>query len=217
MAGAVIADLALEGRIDTDLDALHLVDATPTGDVLLDPTLLEIAEAQETFPTQYWIERNTVRSEEIVTTTLERLVEKGVLEYETGGFWTLSRAVSRSGTYPSADGTTRTGVPGRPQSGVRSRRPATLRPAARRAPQSVQHVATVGRPRVGAPFPLLAHPHHLVVHPPPHNAGRGHRDEPELAPVDETRQGGRHPWLGRYYSPPISLSAADTRVSPIQS
>ena len=30
MAGAVIADLALENRIDTDLEALHLIDPTPT-------------------------------------------------------------------------------------------------------------------------------------------------------------------------------------------
>ncbi len=105
MVGAVIADLALEGRIDTDLEALHLIDATPTGDVLLDPTLLEMSEQREASSTQYWIERNTARSEEIVT--LERLVERGVLDYESGGFWTLSRAVSRSGTYPSADGTTR--------------------------------------------------------------------------------------------------------------
>ena len=88
MAGAVIADLALEGRIDTDLESLYLIDATPTGDELLDPTLLEISETQESSSTQYWIERNTVRSEEIVTVTLDRLVEKGVLDYESGGFWT---------------------------------------------------------------------------------------------------------------------------------
>ena len=107
MAGAVIADLALEGRIDTDLESLYLTDATPTGDELLDPTLLDISESEQTSSTQYWIERNTARSEEIVSRTLDRLVEKGVLDYGTGGFWTLSRAVSRSGTYPSADGSTR--------------------------------------------------------------------------------------------------------------
>ena len=102
MAGAVIADLALEDRIDTDLESLYLIDATPTGDELLDPTLLGISDTRESSSTQYWIERNTVRSEEIVTVTLDRLVEKGVLDYESGGFWTLSRAVSRSGTYPAA-------------------------------------------------------------------------------------------------------------------
>ena len=107
MAGAVIADLALEDRIDTDLQSLYLLDATPTGDSLLDPTLEEISEAEDRSDTQYWIERNTARAEEIVTLTLQRLVDKGVLEYESGGFWTLSRSVSRSGMYPSADGSIR--------------------------------------------------------------------------------------------------------------
>ena len=107
MAGAVIADLALENRIDTDLQSLYLVDSTPTGDRLLDPTLEEINKAKDRSDTQYWIEKTTVRSEEIVSLTLERLVDKGVLDYESGGFWTLSRSVSRSGMYPSADGAIR--------------------------------------------------------------------------------------------------------------
>ena len=107
MAGAVIADLALEDRIDTDLQSLYLLDATPTGDRLLDPTLKEMSSAQERSDTQYWIERNAARAEDIVTATLERLVDKGVLDYESGGFWTLSRSISRSGVYPSADGTIR--------------------------------------------------------------------------------------------------------------
>ena len=107
MAGAVIADLALEDRIDTDLQSLYLLDATPTGDGLLDPTLQEISTSEDRSDTQYWVERNTARAEEIVTLTLERLVDKGVLEYQSGGFWTLSRSVSRSGTYPSADGAIR--------------------------------------------------------------------------------------------------------------
>ena len=107
MAGAVIADLALENRIDTDLEALHLIDPTPTGDRLLDPTLKEISETDEALDTQYWIERNTARTEEIVTVTLQRLVDKKILDYETGEFWTLSRTVSRSGAYPTADGTMR--------------------------------------------------------------------------------------------------------------
>ena len=107
MSGAVIADLALENRIDTDLQSLYLLDSTPTGDRLLDPTLEEISKAKDRSDTQYWIEKTTVRSEDIVSLTLERLVDKGVLDYESGGFWTLSRSVSRSGMYPSADGALR--------------------------------------------------------------------------------------------------------------
>ena len=107
MAGAVLADLALEDRIDTDLNTLYLVDPSPTGDALLDPTLKEIADSGETSDAQYWIERNTSRSDAIVAGTLERLVERRILDYQTGGFWGLSRSVSRSGTYPTADLETR--------------------------------------------------------------------------------------------------------------
>lgn len=107
IAGAIIADLALEFRIDTDLDSLHLIDAKPTGDSTLDPTLKEISESHGTFSTQYWIEKNTSRSEDIVAVTLDRLVEKGILEYEAGDFWSLSRSVSRTKTYPTVDGSSR--------------------------------------------------------------------------------------------------------------
>ena len=103
MAGAVIADLALEGRIDSDLNRLYLTDPTPTGDSLLDPTLKEIAESRETSDMQFWIERTAGRSDEIVTVTLDRLVERKILDYESGGFWGLSRSVSRSGTYQTSD------------------------------------------------------------------------------------------------------------------
>ena len=43
LAGALLMDLALEGRIDTDPDYLSLLDAAPLGDDLLDPVLAEIA------------------------------------------------------------------------------------------------------------------------------------------------------------------------------
>ena len=47
LAGALLTDLALEGRIDTDPDALSLLDATPLHDDLLDPVLrLDGAENQ---------------------------------------------------------------------------------------------------------------------------------------------------------------------------
>ncbi len=107
MAGAIIADLALIGRIDTDLESLYVIDPTPTGDELLDPTLKEIAEAQGTSDTQFWIERNTSRCDEIISGTLERLVKRGILDYDSGDFWRLSRSVSRSGSYPTSDNTIR--------------------------------------------------------------------------------------------------------------
>ena len=37
LAGGVLMDLAMENRIDTDLENLILIDSTPVGDSLLDP------------------------------------------------------------------------------------------------------------------------------------------------------------------------------------
>ena len=105
MAGAVIADLTLENRVDIDLDSLSLIDKTLTGDPMLDPVLEEIGEEAGHFSAQYWIEKNTARSEDIVAMTLDRLSEKGILDFHSGGFWSLSRSVSQGKTYPLADGT----------------------------------------------------------------------------------------------------------------
>ena len=104
LAGAVLMDLALEDRIDSDLKSLTLIDATPTGDELLDPVLAEIATDPEPHGPQYWVERIAARAERISDTAFDRLVEDGILDFDTGGFWSLSRNVSRSGRYPLVDG-----------------------------------------------------------------------------------------------------------------
>ncbi|MXY91442.1 MAG: cytochrome P450 [Gammaproteobacteria bacterium] len=101
IAGSVIADLAMENRIDADLEKAILIDPTPVGDDLLDPTLDEFAKAKNTHDAQYWVEKNTRRADEILTQTLQRLVNKKVLNYETGGFWSLTKEVKRSKTYPA--------------------------------------------------------------------------------------------------------------------
>ena len=104
LAGSVLIDLSLENRIDTDLEQLTLVDSTPTGDQLLDPVLEEIAQDTETHSAQFWVERIARHSDEISTKVLDRLVRLGVLTSDSGGFWTLSKAVARSRRYPVIDG-----------------------------------------------------------------------------------------------------------------
>ena len=47
LAGGVLMDLAMEDRIDTDLENLILLDPTPIGDSLLDPTLAAIATGEK--------------------------------------------------------------------------------------------------------------------------------------------------------------------------
>ena len=99
LAGGVLMDLALENRIDTDLEKLVLVDPTPVGDSLLDSTLAEI-EAGETRDARFWVERTANRATEIREESLSRLVEVGILESRDDRFmW-----VFRSRRYPAIDG-----------------------------------------------------------------------------------------------------------------
>ena len=90
-AGAVLMDLALKNRIDSDLETLTLVSATPTGDDILDPVLREIAAEKKTHSSQYWVERIAARAEAISDIAFERLVKMGVLDFDSAGFWSLSK------------------------------------------------------------------------------------------------------------------------------
>ena len=90
-AGAVLAELSLLSRIDTDMELLFLVDGRETGNPILDPTLREIAKESIQRSAQYWIERLAPQAEDVIDLTLERLVEMEILEHHDGGFWTLAR------------------------------------------------------------------------------------------------------------------------------
>ena len=99
IAGGVLMDLAMEDRIDTDLESLVLVDATPIGDNLLDPTLADIA-AGEQRDARFWVERTAERAYTIREEALTKLVDRGILEREDDRFlW-----VFRSRRYPAIDG-----------------------------------------------------------------------------------------------------------------
>ena len=106
LAGAVLMDLALENRIDTDLDHLFLADATPLEDDLLDPTLADIARDTDTRDASYWVAQTAKRGDEIRDKALARLVNRGILEAESEDIFLLSRLVSRSRRYPTIDGKT---------------------------------------------------------------------------------------------------------------
>ncbi len=99
VVGAVLAELSLLSRIDTDLESLFLVDSEKTGDPALDPILEEIAGESVQHNAQYWIERLAHRAESVIDLTLDRLVELKILEYHDGDFWTVARTVVHSDMY----------------------------------------------------------------------------------------------------------------------
>ena len=100
LSGGVLMDLALENRIDTDLQNLILIDDTPTGDGLLDPTLADIAAGKDR-STNFWLEHTADKADDIREQALQRLIDAGILEVEDDRFlW-----VFRSRRYPAIDGT----------------------------------------------------------------------------------------------------------------
>ena len=102
VVGAVLAELSLQSRIDTDMEALFLLDKTETGDPALDPVLKEIASEPTQRNAQYWIERLASQADSIIDLALGRLVDLEILDYHEGDYWTLSNQAWQSGLYSSS-------------------------------------------------------------------------------------------------------------------
>ena len=82
LAGALLMDLALEGRIDTDLKHLFVVDSRPLDNPLLDPCLTTITEADDTTDAAFRIERfaRPEVADKVRDGGLHRLVEREIPE-----------------------------------------------------------------------------------------------------------------------------------------
>ena len=101
LAGAALMELALNNRVDCDLERLILVDSKPTGDDILDDVLKQLAEAGGELSAGAVLERISVSGEKYQEMALKRLIAKGVLREENGRFlW-----VFHTRRYPVIDDT----------------------------------------------------------------------------------------------------------------
>ena len=82
LAAALLMELALVDRIDTDLATLKVTSTAPLGDPLLDETLRELQQKPEPQPISFWLEGLADRSGRIEERVLARLIEKGILKQE---------------------------------------------------------------------------------------------------------------------------------------
>jgi hypothetical protein len=106
LAGAVLADLALAGKIDTDDKSLSVINATALGDPLLDPWLSLLAGEKELHPVAYWLSILSQKQREIEQPALDRLIARGILRLEDKKIlWVIGRR-----RYPTVDGHERTEV-----------------------------------------------------------------------------------------------------------
>ncbi len=85
IAGAVLMELSLNGRVDTDLETLMVTSHKPTGDAVLDEALTMMA-ARPGQDSRHWIGEIGSRGERLRDALLGRLVQRGVLKLEEGRF-----------------------------------------------------------------------------------------------------------------------------------
>ena len=86
LAGAVLCDLALANRIDTDPERLVVLDRAPTGDPLLDRALGQIAGEAKPQSVQHWLGVFASERAALERAALERLVTRGILRQEEKKF-----------------------------------------------------------------------------------------------------------------------------------
>ena len=87
-AGAVLMDLAFANRIDTDPEALFVIDPTPTGNLVHDRVLARVLRRKKEVDTRSWIvalsEREAKAARETATLSLVRL---GILSFPEGSLY----------------------------------------------------------------------------------------------------------------------------------
>ncbi len=100
LAGAILMELAIHDRIDSDLEKVYILDGSGTGDPILDRFLNEVNQ-EESQDNKYWLNRIADEGAEIVESAFQRLVEKGILsETEKRFLW-----VMKTRSFPTVDDT----------------------------------------------------------------------------------------------------------------
>ncbi|WP_426957165.1 GOLPH3/VPS74 family protein [Muricoccus radiodurans] len=90
VAGAVLMELALAGRVDSDPDRLYLAAPSPLGDPMLDDVLARIASRTPPSDSRWWMEHLSKDAARFRRAFLDRLVVRGVLRRVEGKvFWVL--------------------------------------------------------------------------------------------------------------------------------
>jgi golgi phosphoprotein 3 len=82
LAGAILMDLALHRRIDTDLDNVIPDNPEPTNDYILDVVLNDINYSRDKHEISYWLKEIRNKADIIKDALITSLIRKGVLKIE---------------------------------------------------------------------------------------------------------------------------------------
>jgi hypothetical protein len=80
LAGALLADLEMAGRIVTSGKIVEMQDQSPTGNPLLDPWLERIAAESKPHPIAYWLSVFSDDKPALESAALDHLIARGILQ-----------------------------------------------------------------------------------------------------------------------------------------
>ena len=80
LAGAILADLEMAGRIATGGKEVEVINSSPTGNSLLDPWLARIVAEPLTHPIAYWLSVFSDEKPAIESAALDHLIARGILK-----------------------------------------------------------------------------------------------------------------------------------------
>ncbi len=88
LSGGILAELALMGKVTSnEKHRLELVDATPTGDDVLDDAIQEIQASEKTRKLAYWVSQFSARPKKLREHIGERLAAKELLNQDERRFF----------------------------------------------------------------------------------------------------------------------------------
>lgn len=100
LAAALLMELTLASRLDSDTEKLFVLSTQPLGSPLLDEVLAQIAAAPQTQRSSVWVQQISVRGPEMRERLITQLVERGILQRaEQRLLWMFSRRA-----YPPTSG-----------------------------------------------------------------------------------------------------------------
>ena len=109
LAGALLMELALAGRIDTDAQSLFAISPEPTGVALLDEVLAQVVAQAQPHRSDWWLLHLSANGRDYRKRLIDMLVARGILmQREKRLLW-----VFRQRVYPPSTGNEEREVRGR--------------------------------------------------------------------------------------------------------
>lgn len=91
VAGAVMLELALNGKIELRDNRIHLINSDPLGNLILDQAMQAINNEKKDRKVSFWIGALNANASDIKHVTLKNLTEKGIISKQEGKtLWVFS-------------------------------------------------------------------------------------------------------------------------------